>query len=349
MSPILVRTKISFLFGNVNVINRSRSSIGFLPFLFSLLVVQSLSINDKYILLYGSDNVNCKYTVRKVVLQLAMCLVNFAAKNVFWWSFTGLISGLIATMVAQNIITKHEYVPLVKLKYDSTAKNLDINRRLPRWRVLLDTFIRGASVLAFTFLTLLLCNSYYKRAEYVKPSDFAAMSEKPNLLTFVTMTAPRRGDPDYLLQTLKSYLANWPINPKEGSLYSRIQIMVYTNFAEHNQFDTVKRYYEHDARGQQYLQWVQGNGSDLNQRLHVSRALELAVDTYDSAYISLIEDDFPICGRREWQELLTVVYKANKQHPNHCGIFVGTGGRFVGALFLGSTYAFLCTNISSVV
>ncbi|KAI8583604.1 hypothetical protein K450DRAFT_221955 [Umbelopsis ramanniana AG] len=304
------------------------SNSGFLPFLFSLLVVQSLSINDKYILLYGSDKVNCKYTVRKVVLQLSMCLVNFTTRNVFWWSFTGLISGLIATLFAQYALTKQDYIYPAKLKYDAKvrSRNLDINRRLPRWRVLLDTFIKGASVFVVTFLALLLCNSYYKRAEYVKPADFAAISEKPNLITFVTMTAPRRGDPDYLSQTLHSYLANWPPIPTEGSLYSRLKIMVYTNFAQHEQYDRVRQSYARDVRGQQYLEWFKGNGSDLNQRLHVSQALELAVNQFDSAYVCLTEDDFPICGRREWQELLNVVYKANVEYPNHCGVFVGTGG-----------------------
>jgi hypothetical protein len=305
--------------------------IGFLPVLFSLLVVQSLSINDKYILLYGSDKVNCKYTVRKVVLQLSMCLFNFTARNVFWWSFTSLISGLIVTLVAQYFITKQDYMYPAKLKYDSNvrSRNLDINRRLPRWRVLLDTFIRGASVFAVTFLALLLCNSYYKRAENVKASDFAAISEKPNLITFVTMTAPRRGDPDYLSQTLHSYLTNWPPHPTEGTLYSRFKIMVYTNFAQHEQYDRVRQSYARDVRGQQYLEWYKGNGTDLNQRLHVSQALELAVNQFDSAYVCLTEDDFPICGRREWQEVLNVVYKANVEHPNHCGVFIGTGGRYV--------------------
>jgi hypothetical protein len=310
---------------------RKHIHIGFLPLLFSLLLVQSLSINDKYILLYGSDKVNCKYTVRKVVLQLSMCLVNFTARNVFWWSFTSLISGLIAALVTQYAITKQDYVYPAKLKYDSNvrSKTLDINRRLPRWRVLLDTFIRGASVFVVTFLALLLCNSYYKRAEYVNPSDFAAISEKPNLITFVTMTAPRRGDPDYLSQTLHSYLSNWPPHPTEGSLYSRFKIMVYTNFAQHEQYDRVRQSYAHSARGQQYLEWFKGNGSDLNQRLHVSQALELAVNQFDSAYVCLTEDDFPLCGRREWQELLNVVHKANVKYPNHCGVFIGTGGRYV--------------------
>jgi hypothetical protein len=330
MNAIQVRIDVSDVQEAVCLVNNNFST-GFLPFLFSLLVVQSLSINDKYILLYGSDDISNKYTVRKVFLQLAMCLLNFTARNVFWWSFSGLIAGLVVTLIAHHQSIRQEYMPTANINYDATMRkrNFDIDRRLPRWRVLLETFIKGALLGAATFVTLLLCNSYYKRADYVTPTEFASISDKPYLMTFVTMTAPRRGDPDYLSRTLQSYLINWPANPTESSLYSRIQLLIYTNFAQHGQFELAKDQYMQDIRWQKYLKWIQGNGTDLDQRLHVSQALELATSKADSAYISLTEDDFPICGLNEWKELLTVVYKANRQYPNHCGIFVGTGGRYV--------------------
>jgi hypothetical protein len=37
-----------------------------------------------------------------------------------------------------------------------------------------------------------------------------------------------------------------------------------------------------------------------------------------------MEDDFPVCGRKEWQEIENTIYRA--QEIDHCGVFVGTGG-----------------------
>ncbi|KAI7828692.1 hypothetical protein BC939DRAFT_483363 [Gamsiella multidivaricata] len=38
-----------------------------------------------------------------------------------------------------------------------------------------------------------------------------------------------------------------------------------------------------------------------------------------------MEDDFPFCAGG-WQETLNTIYEANRQVPDHCGVFVATGG-----------------------
>ncbi|KAI8077944.1 uncharacterized protein B0P05DRAFT_458012, partial [Gilbertella persicaria] len=39
-----------------------------------------------------------------------------------------------------------------------------------------------------------------------------------------------------------------------------------------------------------------------------------------------VEGDFPLCGSKAWHEVLNVIYSASIKSPNHCGVFVGTGG-----------------------
>ncbi|KAI8048803.1 hypothetical protein BDF22DRAFT_726781 [Syncephalis plumigaleata] len=60
----------------------------------------------------------------------------------------------------------------------------------------------------------------------------------------------------------------------------------------------------------------------------MSRALELVnADTKtSSAYVTLVEDDFPLCGDDAWQTLLRVLWEAGTHQPHRCGAFVGTGG-----------------------
>ncbi|RKP27373.1 hypothetical protein SYNPS1DRAFT_12769 [Syncephalis pseudoplumigaleata] len=60
----------------------------------------------------------------------------------------------------------------------------------------------------------------------------------------------------------------------------------------------------------------------------MSRALTLvdAEANARSTYVTLIEDDFPLCGDDAWQMFLRVLWEANTHAPRHCGAFVGTGG-----------------------
>ncbi|KAI9493538.1 hypothetical protein BDB00DRAFT_822365 [Zychaea mexicana] len=331
---------------------------GLAPFLFALLIVQSLSIGDKYILMYGPEDSNQKITVCKVALQLLMCLLNYTVKNILWWSLTGLLTGYIMTIVIQTCLARErtwlDERPEENDEEDKQEKQLSFlvgqqrqqqqqrekektttamdepfvyHRRMPFWRVLLSAVKKGAIVVMITLPVLLMCNAYYTRETFVDPTVLNQVTHDRYMFTFVVMTAPRRGDPAYLSRTLESYLANWPADPVPGSLYDRVQGLVYTHFTNHTQYDVAKNRFSNDLKGQRYLKWVREDGDMFDQRLHVSKALSLAADNYQSTYIALLEDDFPVCGENEWRQIENVVYAANQRVPGHCGVFVGTGGR----------------------
>ncbi|KAI8145391.1 hypothetical protein BJV82DRAFT_643693 [Fennellomyces sp. T-0311] len=320
---------------------------GLAPFLFALLIVQSLSIDDKYILMYGPEESNHKITVRKVVLQLLMLMVNYTVKNILWWSLTGLLTGYVMTIVIQTCLAREctwlneeeekeedeeeeeatEKQLLKKQEEEKMNEPFAYHRRMPLWRILWSAVKKGAIVVMITLPVLLMCNAYYTRETFVDPTILNQVTHDRYMFTFVVMTAPRRGDPAYLSRTLDSYLANWPTDPAPGSLYDRIQGLVYTHFTNHTQYDVAKEHFSNDAKGQRYLKWVREDGDMFDQRLHVSKALSLVADSYQSTYIALLEDDFPVCGENEWRQIENVVYAANQRVPGHCGVFVGTGGR----------------------
>jgi hypothetical protein len=301
--------------------------LGLSPFLFALIVIQSLNIDDKYILMYGNDH---RFTVRKVTLQIIMCLVNYAVKNILWWSLTGLLTGFIATIVIQTWLAQDKH-------WDQQEKDNDLPldmtrghyRPLPLWRTLRDAFRKSALVLLAILPFLFICNGFYTREQFVESSTLNQLSYDRYMFTFVIMTAPRRGNPPFLTRTLDSYIQNWPEEvPEKGTLYDRIQTIVYTHFTNHLEFDRAKNRFESTQRGQRYLKWIREEGDTLDQRGHVSKALSLAADLYQSTYVALVEDDFPVCGNKEWKQIESVIYEANIKSPNHCGVFVGTGGRY---------------------
>ncbi|CAG8595249.1 11574_t:CDS:2, partial [Scutellospora calospora] len=173
---------------------------------------------------------------------------------------------------------------------------------------------------------LLFGNYFYTRPNYVGEATLNKIfPEDRFLLSFLLMTAPRRGDPDYLIRTIDSYLNNFPDKPNVSSLYGRTQMVIYTHFSNHPMFDKAKLRYANSSKAQNYLRFHREKGFKINQRLHVSKAIKLVSENFKSTYIALVEDDFPLCDGK-WKEMLTVIYNANIQVPQHCGIFVGTGG-----------------------
>lgn len=148
------------------------------------------------------------------------------------------------------------------------------------------------------------------------------------LMTVVLMTAPRPGDPDFLAQTLDSYLVN--LDPASSST----RLIVYNHFSSHVAYDRALANRSDSALP---IDWVRRPGAvdRLDQRLHVARALAHAVATTDSRYVMLAEDDFPLCdpATQSWSKLLRGLHELDVRmpdredgEPGHCGLFVGTGG-----------------------
>lgn len=312
--------------------------------MFALIIIQSLNIQDKYILIYGNNN---KFTIRKVTLQIIMCLVNYTVKNILWWSLTGLLTGFIAMIIIQTLLSQNKNWASEEL-YDEEDHAVPVEitmgkyRPLPLRRTLQAAVKKGFLVICAILPILLICNGYYTKERLIDSVSLNQLSYDRYLFTFVIMTAPRRGNPPFLSRTLDSYIKNWPEDPEPGSLYDRIHTLVYTHFTTHLEFDRAQDKFESTTRGRRYLKWIREEGDTLDQRNHVSKALNLAADNFQSTYIALVEDDFPVCGIKEWQKIESVIYAANIKSPNHCGVFVGTGG---SGLFLKPKIAKLASGL----
>lgn len=192
----------------------------------------------------------------------------------------------------------------------------------------------------------------------------------PTLLTVLLMTAPRPGNPDFLIHSIESWLGAFQ-DPFANDLYgscpgnfscapganitdtamptsSRIRMVVYTHFDQHEMYDLAQAHFEHDLRAQHYLDWRRDPRASraknrLDQRLHVARGLAYA-SSLDTAYVVLSEDDFPLCEDRHtggwsrtWTRLQQALVRTNELMPDaitdegaitpgHCGVFFATGG-----------------------
>jgi len=150
------------------------------------------------------------------------------------------------------------------------------------------------------------------------------------------MTAPRPGDPDFLVQTIESWLGAFPdvdtpslafvgnassvpssaVGPPQPlPTSSRLRLVVYTHFATHLMFDLARQHFASSAKAAHYISWQRdphalapGAHDRLDQRLHVARGLAHAAGL-GGAYVLLTEDDFPLCederagggeGARSW-------------------------------------------------
>lgn len=159
------------------------------------------------------------------------------------------------------------------------------------------------------------------------------------------MTAPRPGNPDYLVQTIESWLDALPEPSLDGARNSsidRVRLIVYTHFLTHEIFDSARSLFSthptYAAKSAQYVEWHRDprGANRLDQRLHVARGLEYAATSGgSSAYVMLAEDDFPLCpdGGEEgsdrqtrspkrgewsstWEELQRVLLATNTAMPD---------------------------------
>lgn len=189
-------------------------------------------------------------------------------------------------------------------------------------------------------------------------------STDPTLLTVLLMTAPRPGNPDFLVQTVESWLDAFPAPPIETRAYgrnwtddshsptsvptsSRIKLIVYTHFTKHDVFDASRARFDADPKARHYIEWHRDPRAlhaqnRLDQRLHVARGLAYTA-SHETAYVLLTEDDFPLCSEPQgdgrtgtWHQLQRALVRTNElmpdagldgdRSPGHCGLFFATGG-----------------------
>jgi hypothetical protein len=178
----------------------------------------------------------------------------------------------------------------------------------------------------FTILAVLRLLHNYKPDV---PVDLLNNSIEPStsfLLTLVMMTAPRRDGVVFIKETLSSYLEAFPnVDEPIVSLYSRIQIVVYTHITDHPGFDEAKEFFDTIPKARKHVKWIREEGSEKSQRKHLISAIRKIGTEEDTVYLGIMEDDFSFC-QGGWQNMLNAIYEANQYIKNHCGVFITTGG-----------------------
>ncbi|KAF9921052.1 hypothetical protein FBU30_008957 [Linnemannia zychae] len=324
-------------------------NFGLAPYLFALLMVQSLfpASNEK---------TSSFWNMRKTHIQLILCLINVIPKTIVWWAGSGMIVGSLASIVISfqrrlgrwggkvkaSAIEKDQWDDEIfesMLADDDSFSDSTVTTESPisfkekmsslssTWRVI--TYV--LPTLLFVSLILIGCNQYHTLRTDI-PNDVISNSiepQTPYLMTLILMTAPRKRGATYIKETLSSYLANFP-DEEVDSLYSRIQIVVYTHFTDFPGYDDAKAYFDTIPKARKHVKWIRDEGSEKNQRKHLVSAIRKIGTMDESVYLGIMEDDFPFC-EDGWQEMLNTVYRANQEVKDHCGVFVGTGGS--GLLF----------------
>lgn len=277
-----------------------------------------------------------------------------------WWGISGVIVGLLACLtsfLSDSIATSLRPSPLSSSQRQKSFGPLLLLVLLP----LLTTF---SSLPPST-------QDLFQTFGNLHP-------QHPHLLSVLLMTAPRPGNPGFLIETIDSWLSAFPdpttsavrglsrglissssanssVLPQALDPTSRVRLIVYTHFKNHDVFDEAQRHFTsspvHAAKVAKYVTWhrdPRATSNRLDQRLHVARGLDYAAkDGGDSAYVLLAEDDFPLCPggggskleqwSNAWEELMRVFVATNEAMPDlassdatltngHCGIFIATGG-----------------------
>ncbi|KAF9438820.1 hypothetical protein BGZ76_004420 [Entomortierella beljakovae] len=318
-------------------------NLGLAPFLFALLIVQSLFPDN-------GEKTPFFWKLRRTHIQIILCLLNALPKTVIWWAGTGMLVGFLAAIliafqrqrghwggkVKTSTIEKHlwengMYEPVVQDEEefsDSTMVGDGAHSYKER-----KTIASGWTTLVYILPTLfllamiLLVGNHFHTLTVDVPNDVLNASiepQTPYLLTNVLMTAPRSHKAAYIKETLTSYLDNFPDEEVEP-LYSRIQVVVYTHFTDFPAFDEAKAYFDTIPKARKHVKWVRDDGDEKNQRKHLVTAIRKVATAEETVYLSIMEDDFPFC-EGGWQDMLNTIYEANQQVPEHCGIFIGTGG-----------------------
>jgi len=205
----------------------------------------------------------------------------------------------------------------------------------------------------------------------------------------VVVTAPRRGDPLYLLDTLASLAEpldtyNNPSTdravrvrsahngykradvtstqpPREIAALSPdlFHVVVYTGFTPHPGYSMAQARYGGRANWHWAIEGIEQSASIARQRVDFAAALTAAnkvavrcasalsstriaawtdavlcgrrnavpATPQPARYYVLVEDDFPFC-EGGWDEFTWLLTMAADRVPDHCGVFIATGGRY---------------------
>ncbi|KAM0793078.1 hypothetical protein ACM66B_000561 [Microbotryomycetes sp. NB124-2] len=272
------------------------------------------------------------------LLQLALLATNFCTPveqggSGPWMALSGAIVGAVLCVVTAAF----SVVSRPWRKSSSSSRPVSSRRPSALW---------CGRVLACLALPLLAKVSAPVPRAFA-PNAFASLHPRhPHLLTVLLMTAPRPGKPDFLFQTVESWLGALPepdvfASGTNSTTAERVRMIVYTHFKTHDVFDSARDHFSTSprwaAKSAHYLEWHRDERSAdrLDQRLHVARGLDYAAN-HDgtSAYVMLTEDDFALCpnedpvpGRAQswtssWNELERALVTTNEAMPDFDPMFM---------------------------
>ncbi|KAK4701853.1 hypothetical protein P7C70_g4377, partial [Phenoliferia sp. Uapishka_3] len=285
-------------------------------------------------------------------LQIALLSANFSTPVRYggtglWWGVSAMMVGFTACL---GLGARQLFAPFTS---ETSSKS----------RVPALVISRLSPLLPLVFLPFLATSPTLSSQNYVDTSFASLHPQQSHLLTILLLTAPRPGNPDFLLKTIESWLGALPTPTSSPTSPNRIRLIVYTHFLTHDRFDYAQQYFTSSpkfaVKSALYVEWRRDpRGSDrLDQRLHVARGLDYASHAGgESAYVLLTEDDFPLCPNgngaadgwsETWDSLKRALVDTNDLMPDftsdptssnlvnyasqeassgHCGLFLATGG-----------------------
>lgn len=258
-----------------------------------------------------------------VFAYLSACLLLTFVSPVasLWWSLSGLLAGTIVALICGDAILDR-LTPIrsraLHVKPDALSA---LGRRGKRTGSLLATAVTALVIVSALRDARTAGGALARplphgaggiaaptgREENTAAALYGLHPTHSQLMTVLLMTAPRPGHPDFLLETLSTYLASFPDPALNPLAAARLSLVVYTHFANHPVFTQARdEVFKDDAKAKHYVKWIQrvpDQGKDrLDQRLHLARALRLvtqdggiSADARMPAYVMLAEDDFPLC------------------------------------------------------
>ncbi|KAK4058171.1 hypothetical protein OIO90_000910 [Microbotryomycetes sp. JL221] len=270
------------------------------------------------------------------ILQFALLATNFCTPvdqggSGPWMALSGAIVGFVACLVASV------FSFVINVSTSTTTRGSSSRR---------PSALYFGRLLAFLALPL-LASLTTPASQPLAPTSFASLHPRhPHLLTVLLMTAPRPGRPDFLFQTVESWLGALPEpdvfnSGANTTTAERVRMVVYTHFKTHEVFDAAQQHFStspvYAAKAAHYLEWHRDERSAdrLDQRLHVARGLDYAAN-HDgtSAYVMLTEDDFPLCPNEDpvigepqswtssWTELERALIMTNEAMPDFDPMFL---------------------------
>jgi len=116
------------------------------------------------------------------------------------------------------------------------------------------------------------------------------------------------------------------VDPGSFSIEGLYHMIVFTSFENHKEFSDAQTQLEDNSN----VAFIHQAAPEVHRTYHKQRrdfalAIGAAAENTNSEYIMFVEDDFPVCEDDGWDKITSLLVKASRAVPRHCGVFVATG------------------------